>query len=156
MSPAPLALLISNVGDRTVALPLTAVERILRMAAVTPCPGAPAGVVGLLNYRGAVLPVVDPRPSLNLAPANEFHPDQHLVLVCAAHRYLLLVDRVETIAWVDAAAHANSPAGVRRPPLSLVARLEGRVVPVLAPEALDPGDFLQQADLLPDLARTGA
>lgn len=137
-------LLIVRVGSQRFALPAAAVERILPMAALTPLPGAPRNVAGLLNLHGGVVPVVDPRPHLagvaltnsagssGSAPAE---PDasQHLVVMVAQTRYLL---------WVDAAEQVfASPA---RPTASVV-RLGDAVVPVLSPESLDPGPLLATA-----------
>ena len=66
-SEAPDSVLVARVGDRRLALPAAAVERILRMAEVTPLPGAPPGVAGVLNVQGSVLAVVDSRPRLATA-----------------------------------------------------------------------------------------
>ena len=134
-------LLIVRVGSQRYALPAAAVERILPMAALTPLPGTPRDVAGLLNLHGDVLPVVDPRPHLaGIAAGNAARgapaapdPSQHLVVVVAQTRYLLWVDEAEQV-FVPV---ASSMIGV--------VRLGGAVVPVLSPESLDPGPLLALA-----------
>jgi chemotaxis signal transduction protein len=71
------------------------------MAALTPVPDAPPGIVGLLNLGGTTLVAVDPRPRLDQPPATS-HPDQRLIVMVAGTRYLLWVDAVEQIASVQA------------------------------------------------------
>ena len=135
-------LLIGRLGERRFALPATSVERILRMAAITPLPDAPPGIAGVLDLHGSVLPVVDPRPRLGLPPATP-DVDQHLVVLAAATRYLLWVDRVEAIEAVPAGAFDAVDAGGGPGVAPQVVRLAGAVLPVLSPTALDPGPVVQ-------------
>jgi purine-binding chemotaxis protein CheW len=131
-------LMIGRVGGRLFALPAASVERVVRMAALTPLPAAPPGIVGVLNFRGKALPAVDPRPRLG-CPSPAFHPSQRLIVVTAGTRYLLWVDEIERIVAVESdALDPVGPAddGALTP---FMARLEGLVIPVLSPDALDPG-----------------
>ena len=141
---AALLLVIGKVGGRTVGLPSAAVERILRMAALTPLPDAPPGLAGLLNLHGVLLPVVDPRPRLSLPPVA-WAPDQHLVVMAAAGRFLLWLDRVERIATVAPHELDRVATGAAGPLVLWAARLDGEVVPILSPDALDPGPIVQRA-----------
>jgi chemotaxis signal transduction protein len=139
---AQTLLLIGRLGERLFALPATSVERILRMAAVVPLPDAPAGIAGVLDLQGSVLPVVDPRPRLGLPPAIP-DVDHHLVVLTAATRYLLWIDRAECIEDVPAAAFDTVEAGGGAAVAPQVVRLAGAVLPVLSPAALDPGPIVQ-------------
>jgi len=60
------ALLALSVDDRRYALPLSAVERIVRIVEVTPLPSAPEIVAGVVNVHGRVIPVVDLRKRFTL------------------------------------------------------------------------------------------
>jgi purine-binding chemotaxis protein CheW len=148
-SEAPDSVLVARVGDRRLALPAAAVERILRMAEVTPLPGAPPGVAGVLNVQGSVLAVVDPRPRLATA-SGPAQPDQHLVLVASVGgRYLLWVDGAERLEPVEpgslvAVDATGSEAGAR-----WVARLGVELVPVFAAEALAPRGLGQGTEMVP-------
>ena len=52
------ALLLSVGADRY-ALELTAIREVVLAPTVTPLPGAPASVLGVVNLRGEVVPVLD-------------------------------------------------------------------------------------------------
>lgn len=62
------------VGDVAYALPLERLRAVLENPAVTRLPGAPHGVVGVVNVRGEVVPVVDPSVALGgpRQPVTEF------------------------------------------------------------------------------------
>ena len=78
-SPPSLACLPFFLDDRTFALPLEMVERVTRMVAVTPLPGAPAVVRGVIDVAGDFVPVVDPRVRFGLHPVRLL-PYQQLVI----------------------------------------------------------------------------
>jgi len=61
--PSSLAvhLLIWKLDGRVLALPLAAVERVVRAVAVTPLPDAPDTLLGVIDVQGQVLPVFDLR-----------------------------------------------------------------------------------------------
>ena len=125
------------VGGRRHALPLERVERVERMASLTPLPGAPPGVVGALNVRGRVLPVVDPRPRLGL-PTPPVEPGQALLVLSARTRYMLWVDAVDRVQTVAETLPTGAGAA------SVVVRLDDEAVPLLAPEAFDPGPVIAE------------
>jgi purine-binding chemotaxis protein CheW len=135
-------LLITRIGDRSFALPARGVERILWMAALTPLPDSPPDVVGVLNLQGAILSVVDPRPRLGL-PTPGLHPDQRLVVMSAGARYALWVDEVERIASVRPNDCDAVEGGAERALAPFIVRQDGAAIPVLSPEALDPGAIVR-------------
>jgi chemotaxis signal transduction protein len=53
------AYLLVRVGERVVALPAEAVRRVVRGARLHPCPGAGPGLVGLAEFAGEPLAVLD-------------------------------------------------------------------------------------------------
>jgi purine-binding chemotaxis protein CheW len=130
------AVLLLRLGGRRYGVLLSHVERVLPMAAVSPLPDQPIGMLGVLNLHGAVLPVVDPRPRLGL-PSPAWTADQRLVVLAAAsERFLLWVDELEDV--VDHAADALSAigsAGGQRL-TTHVLRLANELVPILSPRAL--------------------
>ena len=56
-----IRLVLLTVDAQTYALHLEAVDRIVRMVEVTPLPGAPDVVEGVVNIQGEVVPVVSGR-----------------------------------------------------------------------------------------------
>lgn len=78
------------IDGQTYALHFEAVERVLRMVEVTPLPGAPAAVEGVINIQGEVVPVVSIRRRLGLAQRGVAVSDS-LVLAHARNRRLAII-----------------------------------------------------------------
>ena len=93
------------------ALELGAVERVLPMAAVVPLPRTPEIVLGAFNLHGDVVPVVDVRRRLGLAPRGYALTARLLVARAGGRRLALPVDEVTGVREVDAGAVA-APAAV--------------------------------------------
>lgn len=75
------------------AVPIERVVEVLPRVRVTPLPGAPSHVAGVIVHRGAVRAVVDLRARLG-HPARAPSLDDHLIVARAARRTVaLLVDR---------------------------------------------------------------
>jgi len=49
--------LLFHLGERSLSLPLEQVSEVLRSRAITPLPGAPPELLGLVGLRGALVPV---------------------------------------------------------------------------------------------------
>lgn len=79
-----------KVDGQTYALHLETVDRVLRMAEVTPLAGAPEVVEGVLNMQGEVLTVVSIRRRLGLAHRGIAVSD-NLVLARARTRRLAII-----------------------------------------------------------------
>jgi purine-binding chemotaxis protein CheW len=86
--PSYFAVLFS-LDEQRYALPLIQVERIFRAAEPAPLPKAPKIVIGLLNIRGKILPVVDPRIRLNL-PARDINPRGHFIIARTSRRTIVM------------------------------------------------------------------
>jgi purine-binding chemotaxis protein CheW len=137
--------LIARLGDRPVAFPASAVDHVELMAEPTPLPGPRGHVVGVLNVRGSVLPVVDPRRLLQLASV-EPRPQHHLILMSARTRYLLWVDQVDRMASLP--LHRVKPSEPGGALVLAVVVDASETIPVLSPEVLDPGPILTPDVLL--------
>ena len=86
-----------NLDDQRYALPLSAVERIIRAAAVTPLPKAPAIVLGIVNVGGRIVPVVNTRQRFRL-PDREIEPRDQFILGRTGRRTVALVaDEVSSV-----------------------------------------------------------
>jgi chemotaxis signal transduction protein len=87
--------LLARIGSRRVALPAMLIERVFPVAAWVPI--AAGAVVGALDVRGEVLPVIDARVALG-EPMQGLHPDHYLALVAGSTRFLLWLDGLEDTA----------------------------------------------------------
>jgi purine-binding chemotaxis protein CheW len=92
--PDQVHLVLFETAGRRLALPASAVQEIVRAAAISPLPRAPEIVEGVINVRGTVLPVVDIRARFGL-PASTLSPDQYFILAHTRTRVVVLrVDQV--------------------------------------------------------------
>jgi Chemotaxis signal transduction protein len=83
-------LIIFIMGDQRYALPLHAVERVVRMVAITLLPKAPDIILGVVNFQGRVIPVINMRRRFCL-PDREIALTDQLVVAHTARRPVALV-----------------------------------------------------------------
>jgi purine-binding chemotaxis protein CheW len=99
-----LRLVVFALEGQRYALPLSATERVLPMVAVSALPKAPAIALGLINFHGQAIPVVDIRRRFNLPP-RDYGLDAHLLVARTSRRILAVpVDRVLGVTEVPAEA----------------------------------------------------
>ena len=100
--PDPLAFVVLDLAGLRFALPIEAVERITAAAELTPLPGVPALVRGVINVAGDILPVFDLRSRFGIS-TSPIDPRQQFALVATSQRRLaLLVDDTEGVSEYDA------------------------------------------------------
>ncbi len=89
----------------TFALPIEAVSEVIRIPEVTILPGAPPGLTGLINLRGRMIPIVDPRFYLDFDTSRNLG---HVIVVTKDGELMGLgVEQVEGI--VDISVHEGVP-----------------------------------------------
>lgn len=84
------SLLVLVLDDQRYALPLPAVDRVVRMVAITPLPKAPDIVLGVVNVQGRVIPVFNMRRRFCL-PEREIALSDQLVVAHTMRRPVALV-----------------------------------------------------------------
>jgi len=72
------------------ALPLAAVERVVRIVEITPLPKAPDIVLGVINMQGKVIPVINLRSRFRL-PEREIKLEDQLIIARTARRLVALI-----------------------------------------------------------------
>jgi len=110
------------------ALPLGCVVEVVRMAALAPVPDAPAHVLGLLDRRGRVVPVLDLRRRLGL-PAAEPGLSTPICVVEAGGGFGLVAEAVTDVRPL--AGPVERLGGADGGPVAGVAHVDGRLVSVL-------------------------
>ncbi|MHB1169736.1 MAG: chemotaxis protein CheW [Longimicrobiales bacterium] len=132
-----------DLGELRCAVPLTHVREVQRAVALTPLPGAPPIIEGVIDVRGEVVPVVDLGTRLGLPP-RPVRPAQSLVLVWTGERHVAV--RVDGVHWLELleADDVADATQLTRGSLALagVARTSDGLVLLQDPEAL-----LRQAEL---------
>jgi purine-binding chemotaxis protein CheW len=119
-----MEIIVFEIDGRRYALRLPEVREILRSVAVTPLPGAPVVVEGVVDVRGTLTAVLSLRRRFGL-PARENELTEHLLHVSAGGRTMLLrTDRVLDILRVEPADVQSALEVVSRAePVAGIARL---------------------------------
>lgn len=124
------------------ALPARDVEEITPLVTLAPLPGAPPYVAGLMNHRGASLPVADMTVLLAGRPSRPFASTRILVGVAAPGLAVgLMAERVLKTLDLDLAALVP-PGAPAAPYVAGVVTDQGQVVQVLTLGAVLPPELL--------------
>jgi purine-binding chemotaxis protein CheW len=108
---ADLTFLVFRLGADEFALPIDAVVEVAQVPAqITRVPKTPKFLEGVVNLRGAVLPVVDQRRRFDMAKAE--HPELRRLIVVRTERLRagLIVDSVSDVLRVAPDAVGEAPA----------------------------------------------
>ena len=136
---ATTTVLLLKLGGESYALPGAAVREVMRYIAPLPVPGAPVSLPGIISKRGAVLPVADLRPLLQLAVSP---PGKATRLVFVQHDDVMLAmvaDAVSDLVELPELALEPPPSGLepaRARLLRATIQFEGRLIALLDPEAI--------------------
>jgi purine-binding chemotaxis protein CheW len=94
---------------RNYALPLDRIDSIQRMVAVSPIPGTPPWMPGVIDVHGTVLPVIDLRQFFN-HPQRPWRLEDRLLIVFRKQRQVaLVVDEVKEVLNLSPAELSASP-----------------------------------------------
>lgn len=95
--PKPEQFVVFRLDDQRYALPLAAIERIVRAVEITVLPHRQGMVLGVMNMAGAILPVLSLRQRLGL-PSREIIPaDQFLIARTAMGTVALVIDEAQDL-----------------------------------------------------------
>lgn len=87
--------MIFELGGERFAIETRHVLEVVRLIDVTPLPGVPEFVVGVTNYRGNIVCVVDVRPLVGAPRGGLSDLSRLLILGGGAAEFAILADRVE-------------------------------------------------------------
>lgn len=94
-------LIAFSIGDQEFCVDIMAVREIRGWTTTTPLPQSPGYVRGVINLRGAVLPVVDLGSRLGMRPAEPTERSVIIVVRVNNQTVGLLVDAVEDILTIN-------------------------------------------------------
>lgn len=100
---------IFKVGDGEYALPADVVLHMESFRGATPVPGAPPHVLGIVQIRGRVIPVVDLRRRFGLGERERELSDRVLVVQHDAREVGLLADSAREVMRVEPDAFVPPP-----------------------------------------------
>ena len=78
-------ILTFDLDGQRYGFPADSVVQVVQMVAISPLPGAPEIVEGIVNVRGTIVPVFDLRARFALPP-RPIDPGQHLVILATGTR----------------------------------------------------------------------
>ena len=96
-----LELISFRIGEQEFCLDIMAVREIRGGAATTPLPHSPDFVLGVINLRGAVLPIIDLKARLGLGKGETTERSVVIVVRIGSRLVGLLVDAVSEILAAD-------------------------------------------------------
>jgi len=124
--PAKQQLLCFQIGDQVFGIDILRVQEIRRMSPITALPDVPGHVLGVINVRGAVIPVVDLRLRFS-AETAAFDRLTAIIIVAVGDQLVgMVVDQVTRV------VHLRE-GGVRPPP-ALSATVDHALVVGLVPD----------------------
>lgn len=96
-----LSILTFCINGQVFGLPVTAVNQLIEMVAITPIPEAPPAIRGVINVHGGIVPVMDLRLRLGL-PFKPYQLRTPIILLQANGRTLaLVVDEMQSVVDVN-------------------------------------------------------
>ncbi len=134
--------LLFNLGYACYGIPTSAVQELFFLPEITPVPEAPAFMVGVINLRGNILPVIDLQRRLG-QPASPYQLSHSIiVLQWQTHQIGLLVHQIHEVTTIgddqirsDLMYEQWQAAGFQRF-VSGIATLDATLVTLLSPEQL--------------------
>jgi chemotaxis-related protein WspB len=128
-----------RIGSESYALDTTQIAEVLPLLEITRVPKAPAGVAGLINYRGRFVPVVDLSELMLGEPARP-HISTRLILVRYGDHLLgLIAEQATEMMQREAGSFADTGiASDAAPYLGPVTQDGGRLVRLIEVQKLLP------------------
>lgn len=108
------------IGELFFSVPVDRVQEVLKKTGVTPVPGAPPAVAGLLNLRGTIVTVLDIRPQLGISGESAVEAGTHLLLRDGSEIVALRIDRIGDVINVPEDHFEPPPDTLRGPTRALI------------------------------------
>ncbi len=129
-----LQLVSFNIGEEEFGVDILRVQEINRMVDVTRVPNAPDYVVGVINLRGKVIPIIDLRRRLGMPP-KEYDKDTRIVVIEIDGKVIgFIVDSVNEVIRIKSEITEPPPpmvAGIDSEYITAIGKLEDRLLILL-------------------------
>jgi purine-binding chemotaxis protein CheW len=132
----PLELLVFSLGGSRYGIETTHVVDVLRFADPTRVPGTPPFVLGVMNHRGRILPVLDLQRLLGTADTTATSGSRVLTVEAGGMSFGILADAVEGSIHVGAGDLAPTPAALVSGSASVIRGVTAEMIAILDVDAL--------------------
>lgn len=106
-----LQIIVFALDEGRYALHLAAVQKTVRMVEITPLPKAPEMVLGVINFHGVIVPVLNIRKRFRLPGRPAGLGDQLIIARTASRLVALVVDAVSDVVFLPPEQLVD-PAGI--------------------------------------------
>ena len=143
-----------RVNDFDLAVPISQVREVVRPLPITALPGGPAFLEGIVELRGAILPVVDLRKRLGqTVPSPTLEDTARLIVASIDGKILALVaDEVTEVVRLDSSEVKPAPVSTEHSAIVRVFRYRDKIHLILDLDRLltseELGDMAQLAKQL--------
>lgn len=90
-----------QLGQETYALPICPIDEIIRMIPITKVPKTKEYIIGVINLRGEIIPVIDGRKKLHLNGKSYDDRTCIIIMQMVAYEVGLIVDSVEEVVVIQ-------------------------------------------------------
>ena len=98
-----------RLGDEIYGVNVMQIREVLRHSEITPVPGAPDYVLGIINLRGNVVTVIDTRKRFGLAPGNIDEQARIVIVEVDTQVVGMLVDSVADVTYLRQSEIETTP-----------------------------------------------
>ena len=98
-----------RLGDEIYGINVMQIREVLRHSEITPVPGAPGYVLGIINLRGNVVTVIDTRKRFGLAPGNIDEQARIVIVEVDTQVVGMLVDSVADVTYLRQSEIETTP-----------------------------------------------
>lgn len=130
----PLDVLVFAAGEERYAVETAHVLEVVPLGAPTPVPGTPPFVLGVINHRGRILPVLHLGRILEVPGPDNSDPGRVIAVDAGGMTFGLVADAVDGTLWLDAGELSPAPTSVE--PHSFLRGVTRDLAAVLDLEAL--------------------
>jgi purine-binding chemotaxis protein CheW len=155
-----LHLVTFSIGAELFGVPISAVQEIVRVPAITQIPHSPDFIEGIINLRGRVITVVDMRRRLGHKPAagNEREKKSRILVVEADRKLIgVIVDEVHEVLKLAGDRIEPAPpmaANLTNQYINGVGKLEDNLLILIDIKKLLSNDELAVLDEMPSVSQT--
>ena len=146
-----LQLVSFNIGEEEFGVDILCVQEINRMVEVTRVPNAPQFVVGVINLRGKVIPIIDMRMRLGLETKSDDKNTRIIVVEIKNKVIGFIVDNVNEVLRISKSITEAPPpmvSGINSEYITSIGKLDDRLLILLdLDKILATADTIKNSEL---------